>query len=327
MISVAMAVYNGDKYINEQLDSILNQTKLPDEIVITDDSDNDNTYKIIANYILKYKSVKWIYIKNDDRLGYCYNFFKAISLTSGDIVFLSDQDDIWEIDKIEKMSDCILKDNDIKCLCSKYRFIDKDGNVIGKAHEYSTSMSYILNSKMKQYFKLDIKKYFKILAFPGMCFAITRELVDELNLLFNKVNREEIVYHDLVISFLAAKDNRFYIYNDVLCNYRMHGDNAIGVDEYNNKDKQDRVEWIENLIKVQNSVLRYINCLPNTHKTKIHKEYLNQIIKFNLARIECLSNKKLAALVWKGLSFNKYLSIKSYLGDMSYILIRGKNVN
>jgi len=320
MISVAMAVYNGDKYINEQLDSILRQTKLPDEIVITDDSYNDNTYNVIANYISKYKSVKWIYQKNDERLGYCYNFFKAISLTSGDVVFLSDQDDIWELDKIEKMSGCMLKDNNIKCLCSKYRYIDKDGNVIGKAHEYSTSISYTLNSKTKQYFKLDMNEYFKILAFPGMCFAITRELVNELNLFLNQVSRDEIIYHDLVISFLAAKDNRFYIYNDVLCNYRMHGDNAIGVNEYNNKGKQDRVEWLDNLVKVQNCVLGYINYLPNTNAINKHKEYLKQIIQFNLMRIKCFTNKKLASLVVKVFCFNKYLSTKSYFGDLVYLI-------
>lgn len=323
MISVAMAVYNSDKYIDEQLDSILNQTKLPDEIVITDDSDNNNTYNVIANYISKYKNVKWIYQKNDERLGYCYNFFKAISLTSGDIVFLSDQDDIWELDKIEKMSDCIVKDNNIKCLCSKYRYIDKDGNVIGKAHEYSTSISYILNSKTKMYFKLDVKEYFKILAFPGMCFAITRELVDELNLLLNKVNREEIVYHDLVISFLAAKDNRFYIYNDVLCNYRMHGDNAIGVDEYNNKDKQDRVEWLENLIKSQRNILSYTSSLSETNKELDYKNYAHGVISFNIERVHCLKDKKLFSLMLKVFNLNKYLSSRSYLGDLIYIINNG----
>lgn len=323
MISVAMAVFNGDRYINEQLDSILRQTKLPDEIVITDDSDNDNTYKIINNYISEYNTVKWVYLKNKERLGYCYNFFKAISLTGGDIVFLSDQDDIWELDKIEKMSDCIVKDNNIKCLCSKYRYIDKDGNVIGKAHEYSTSISYILNSKTKMYFKLDVKEYFKILAFPGMCFAITRELVDELNLLLNKVNREEIVYHDLVISFLAAKDNRFYIYNDVLCNYRMHGDNAIGVDEYNNKDKQDRVEWLENLIKSQRNILSYTSSLSETNKELDYKNYANGVISFNIERVHCLKDKKLFSLMLKVFNFNKYLSSRSYLGDLIYIINNG----
>lgn len=323
MISVAMAVYNGDKYIEEQLDSIFNQTKLPDEIVITDDSDNNNTYNVIANYISKYKNVKWIYIKNDDRLGYCYNFFKAISLTSGDIVFLSDQDDIWELDKIEKMSDCMLKDNEIKCLCSKYRYIDKDGNVIGKAHEYSTSTRYILNSKTKQYFKLDMEEYFKILAFPGMCFAITRELVNELKLFLNHVSRDEIIYHDLVISFLAAKDNRFYIYNDVLCNYRMHGDNAIGVNEFNNKGKQDRVEWLENLIKSQRNILSYTSSSAETNKELDYKKYADGIISFNVERDHCLKDKKLFSLILKVFSLNKYLSFRSYLGDLIYIINNG----
>ena len=317
MISVAMAVYNGEKYIAKQLDSIVNQTMAPTEIVITDDSDNEDTYNIIKKYIEKYKNIKWIYIKNEARLGYCKNFFKAINETTGDIIFLSDQDDIWELDKIEKMSKCISDNKSIKCLCAKYVYIDKDDNVISGVHEYSTSANYKNNVKSKKCFLLDKKEFFKILAFPGMCFAITKQLKNELLDFLKNANVDDVKYHDLLISYLAARTNSFYIYNEVLCKYRMHGDNAIGVDLYNNKGKQDRIEWMEGLVERQEKLLSYERSVICDDE---NIDILEKLIDFNNDRIKCLKERNLFKVLSLWRFKDGYLSIKSYFGDMYYIL-------
>lgn len=324
MISVAIAVYNGEKYIEKQLNSIVNQAIQAYEIVITDDSDDNKTYEIIKKYIDKYNNIKWTYIKNEKRLGYCMNFFKAISLTTGDIIYLSDQDDIWDAHKIEKMTDCIQHDTNIKCLCSKYICIDENDKIISKAHEYSTSLSYKINTKKNKYFKLDKKEYFKILAFPGMCFAITKQLRNDLTDFLKLINTNNIKYHDLIISYLAARTNSFYIYNDVLCKYRMHKDNAIGVDIYNNKGKQDRVLWLENLIKNQEDILNFEKelLLNANNNENANIEILSKIIRFNNLRFKFLNEKKIFKLLYLIYYKDRYLSIKSYLGDIKYIFNR-----
>ena len=102
MISVAMATFNGEPYIQEQLDSIYNQTRKVDEIIIVDDCSTDSTVRVIEQYILSHKDIDIKLYKNEENLGYKKNFKKAISLCHGDYVFLSDQDDIWMTDKIEK---------------------------------------------------------------------------------------------------------------------------------------------------------------------------------------------------------------------------------
>lgn len=322
MISIAMAVYNGDKYIEKQLDSIVNQTMVPNEIVITDDSDNDKTYNIIKNYIENYKNITWNYIKNDTRLGYCKNFFKAIEETTGDIIFLSDQDDIWVIDKIEKMCKCLDSNHDIKCLCSKYLYINKYDNVISEMHEYSTSCNYKKNARIKEYFMMNNYEYFKILAFPGMCFAITRQLKNELLDFLKLVNTDNTRYHDLVISYLAARTNSFYVLNQCLNHYRMHGDNAIGVEDYNNGKKQDRVEWLQNICNNQKELLSYENILNDIirEQDNSNTELLQKLIIFNDNRINCLKNKDLIKTLNLIFDIDKYLSLKSYLGDLFYIL-------
>ena len=97
-ISVVITTYNGSKYLYDQINSILNQTHLPNEIIVSDDNSEDNTLDIINSF----KSNSLIKInQNFKRLGFVKNFEKAISLTSGDLIFLSDQDDFWESHKIE----------------------------------------------------------------------------------------------------------------------------------------------------------------------------------------------------------------------------------
>ncbi|WNC30715.1 glycosyltransferase family 2 protein [Thermosynechococcus sp. PKX82] len=99
-ISIAMATYNGEKYLQEQLDSFLNQTRLPDELVVSDDCSTDSTMQILHDFAKNAPFEVKIY-QNEHNLGYARNFENALKLTSGDIIFLSDQDDIWFSEKIE----------------------------------------------------------------------------------------------------------------------------------------------------------------------------------------------------------------------------------
>ena len=98
-ISVALCTYNGETFIDQQINSILNQTLKVDEIVVCDDISKDNTIKIIQEYSLKFPDIFKIYI-NESNIGSVKNFEKAISLCTGEIIFLSDQDDVWELNKV-----------------------------------------------------------------------------------------------------------------------------------------------------------------------------------------------------------------------------------
>ena len=102
-VSLVMAVYNGEKYLIEQLDSIRKQTYLIDEVILIDDVSTDNSYELIHQYIDGYKLINWKLIKNENNLGYRKNFKKGLEIVDGDIIFLSDQDDRWHLNKIEVM--------------------------------------------------------------------------------------------------------------------------------------------------------------------------------------------------------------------------------
>ncbi len=102
LVSVAMCTYNGAKYIQEQLDSIAAQSRLPDELVVCDDRSSDNTIEIVKSFGSKVPFSVSLYL-NEENLGIIKNFEKAISLCTGNIIALSDQDDVWKPNKIEKI--------------------------------------------------------------------------------------------------------------------------------------------------------------------------------------------------------------------------------
>ena len=118
--SVVLSSYNGEKYIREQLESLYIQTIQPDEVLIFDDCSEDKTSDIIREFIKdKELDGRWSLEVNEENLGWRKNFVNAICHASGDVIFLCDQDDIWQNTKIEK---CIkqMENKDVLLLASDY---------------------------------------------------------------------------------------------------------------------------------------------------------------------------------------------------------------
>lgn len=101
-VSVAMATYNGALHIRAQLESIAAQSRLPDQLIVSDDGSTDETYFILSEFA-RTAPFQVRVLRNEVNLGYCANFNVALRETDGDLVFLSDQDDVWFPNKIEHM--------------------------------------------------------------------------------------------------------------------------------------------------------------------------------------------------------------------------------
>src|ERR1700754_726282 len=99
LVSIALCTYNGEKYISQQLDSILRQTHRNLEIIIVDDCSADNTFNIVKRYSILDSRIKCF--RNEVNIGFNKNFEKAIKLATGDYIAISDQDDIWLPGKVE----------------------------------------------------------------------------------------------------------------------------------------------------------------------------------------------------------------------------------
>lgn len=105
LISIALCTYNGAKFLEQQLDSVLNQTYKNWEIVAIDDRSGDSTLQILENYAAR--DSRFRVFQNERNLGYNMNFEKALGLCGGEYIVISDQDDIWHAEKLKSQLDAI----------------------------------------------------------------------------------------------------------------------------------------------------------------------------------------------------------------------------
>jgi len=122
-VSIVMGTYNGAQYLTEQIESILNQTHHNLEVIIYDDGSKDQTVKILEEYSTK--DSRLTFRKNPEQLGIITNFYTLIEATTGDYIAISDQDDRWELDKIERL---VANIGDHSLIYSDSNLIDQNGN-------------------------------------------------------------------------------------------------------------------------------------------------------------------------------------------------------
>ena len=125
-VSIAMATYNGERFIREQLDSLTAQARYPDELVVTDDGSTDRTMEILEEFAFVAPFPVRVY-RNESNLGFSDNFLKAASLCGGDWVAFCDQDDIWLPDKVITLArHAESATKDVLLICHRAEVVDKD---------------------------------------------------------------------------------------------------------------------------------------------------------------------------------------------------------
>lgn len=207
MISIAIATYNGDKFLREQLESIYNQSLVPDEVVVSDDCSTDNTIAILQEYKEVYGLKFYV---NSQNLGFTKNFEKAISMCSGEYVLISDQDDIWLPDKIRTIYNALREKerqypNHPGLICSHTINIDEMGNELVRTETKEKGWDYLLYGHFTQ----------------GCTIIMNRQLIN-LTLPFP----DDIMY-DVYIGMVAAMCGFWYNIGLPLVKYRTHANNVM----------------------------------------------------------------------------------------------------
>ena len=129
-----MATYEGGAFIGEQLNSIAQQTRLPDELIISDDGSTDSTLAIAEEFAASAPFPVRIY-RNEDHLGFSRNFERALAATTGEVVFLSDQDDVWFPDKVERVMLEFDRDPDVLAVIHDQRTLDHEtGEIFARSY-------------------------------------------------------------------------------------------------------------------------------------------------------------------------------------------------
>ncbi len=144
-VSVTLCTYNAERFINEQLNSILNQHLPVDEIIICDDGSTDQTHHLIRQYMEKHSTLIKFKI-NEHNLGPRKNIEQAISLATSDVIFLSDQDDLWPANKVKEVVACLQEHADALGVFTNGQLINEQG----ESMDLDLWTSFLFTPKMQQ---------------------------------------------------------------------------------------------------------------------------------------------------------------------------------
>jgi glycosyltransferase involved in cell wall biosynthesis len=285
-ISVAMATYNGGKYLAEQLDSILSQTLIPVEIIVCDDQSTDDTSEILENYsskgLLKY------YI-NDQRLGFIGNFKKAVSLCNpGNYVALSDQDDIWLPSKLSLAAQYIknIDDKDSPAMVySDLILVDQNKNLINPSFRAELGQGGYIYCLETLFFG----------CFVNGC---TMLMNPAMRSYFSTIPDQGALNHDTWMSMIAYTFGKADIVPEPQVYYRSHANNATEVGDFKRKGRLNRLfsEIINSFKKndLFEDQISFASEFYNTFQDKLSAEQKALFVRFINLKGKSWLEKKIA---------------------------------
>ena len=291
-ISVAMAAYNGEKFLRAQIESILNQSLNPGEIIVCDDKSTDQTEGILREYaskgVLKY-------FINGTTLGPLRNFQRAISLCSGTYIALSDQDDVWLKDKL-------------KISLREMQIIEahqgKPSIVYGDLELVDENLSPINSSLWKQLRAIPERDTFNTLLFgnvvTGCTLLMNRPMANHLRNV-----PEEAIMHDYWAALIAYGFGQVGIVSKPLVKYRQH---SLNVTDNYRRNMKNRIAAF--LIDVKYSMKNNQFLKAEIAQAKQFQRLFNSMLsaenKRELSRFVALENAGFLKRKWKSFQSNLY---------------------
>ena len=295
LVSIAVATYNGEKFLKEQLNSLISQTYKNIEIIISDDGSTDGTLEILYDYQKEYPFVS---IKqNASPHGIKRNFENALKYCNGKFIAFSDQDDIWMLDKIEKLVN-VIGNNALAYHDSL--FVDDDGTSLNKTfsdvfRRYSghNPLAYLLSNSVSGHALLFHRKLLEIaLPFP------------------------DARHHDWWLAFRAADNGGVKFLDEVLVHYRQHQNSETDFLNLKTKEvdyekiERENIEWFETCATANGKYQKFIK-----KWIKVYKERNNNKFNFKMFFMSIAQLNALYAMRKKGTLSNFFYVLKNSWGE------------
>lgn len=307
--SVVMATYNGEEFLNQQLNSILSQTVLPDEIVVVDDGSSDKTKEILVQYTKEHDNLNFNLIFRDENIGYIKNFVDGINQAKNELIFLCDQDDLWTVNKIEKIKNYFKDNPDMITLHTSTNIIDRDNITMQTSIQgYSSSLE-----------KVNVQKFITKINYSGMSMAFLKsKVVNTLNELATKTT---LPTHDWTLGYIACVKDGFYISNEVLTDRRYTGQN-VALDMNNVMTIKKRMDGVL-LYKKYFEFLKEVSDKTSVSVDVDVDKYLTYFDK----RINYLEHKNFFGYLKNIRYLSQYPSKKAYIADILVMIKDNKGIN
>lgn len=272
-IQILLSTYNGSRYIKEQLRSLLNQnTKYCTEILIRDDGSTDNTLSLIQETLQELKSNISVQIEQGEHVGFKDSFCSLLNSSSAPLIFLCDQDDSWNEDKVEIMATKLQsKKEEVACAFSNLGIMDEKNISFLEKVGYVHSLNY--------------EKFFFQNFIPGCSIAFTKKTRD-IFIELKKGTDEKLLHDHSLILISAMADNLIYI-DQKLMSYRIHENNTLGISK-----ALPFIVKLKELLKYTFNNKQYREKIISKEKHQLLKDldHLNRNMPFISERMNTLLN-------------------------------------
>ena len=273
-LSVALASYNGERYIGQQLDSIARQTRLPDELVICDDASTDSTEDIVREFARRAPfAVRFL---QHQRMGSTRNFELAIAECRGDIIFLCDQDDVWYPNKVKTIEAVFIDRPETGAVFTDADVVDENLQPLG--------------SRLWKYFKFRPKEQAQVEAGDALSVLLRHPVATGATMAFRSSFRDFLLpmpptWHDAWIALLIGTTSHLVALPTPLIAYRQHGHNQVGIPRPGrNRDKTVAEIYGPRVLLYERARARLLE-FADRFPTDAERIYLfNEVIKLLRAR-------------------------------------------
>ncbi|WLI77668.1 glycosyltransferase family 2 protein [Kosakonia sp. H02] len=272
LVEILLPVYNGHKYLAEQLDSIFNQTYKDIRVLIRDDMSNDNSLDIINEYYQRYPT-QVIYFRGEANLGSSLSFAELLKYTSANFVMFCDQDDVWLPNKVADSVNAIMDEtlfiSDIRCIYTDLIIVDQQLNII---HHSMRKILKITNESN------DYRDYLCLSRVTGCTMILNRAAVNCLSL-YPPPSRQIVHDHWYVVILSIYGEVGFLNKQTIL--YRQHANNQVGVKKIT---LTYLLRKVKSFIATYNYDMKINNNLPEEFRISISQWFFRKI-KLNLIRL------------------------------------------
>lgn len=281
-VSIALCTYNGEKFLLEQLESFLRQTRLPDELVVCDDRSTDASIKLIEEFSNIASFPLRIHV-NEKNLGSTKNFEKAISLCTGDVIFLSDQDDVWLPEKIQTIEAEFEQDNNLGMVFTNAELVDEGLESLGHT---LWDFSFPKDNQLRA----TNGKLFEVL--------LGHNVVTGGTIAFRSCYRDQFspiptdipyVIHDAWIALVITANAEVRMLSESLIKYRQHSNQQLGIG-INPKNSLDRNDEFNKLIEFQRT--EQIRLTKMAHAIKTFPQFVSKKYLLEKDFFKTLCNEK-----------------------------------
>ena len=308
-ISVVLASFNGIRFISEQLDSIREQTRTPDEVIISDDNSTDGTFEYCCEYITKHNLTGWNVSRNDSVHGVKGNFMRALSMCTGDYIFTCDQDDIWMNDKIDAMIRVMDSRHKIMLLCSNYIPVVNGERINAKVRNITRNDGSVIQFRLNDTWLDNMR--------PGCTYCFRRELLKKFQ--FMDIGNQ---IHDSMLWKYAITSDSLYLLNRLLILYRRHGDNATNQFSRIPPNITQRIELINEESKMYQ---RFIDASDALDIPEKNQKLMNEKINFLARRKSMLMKRNVfMSAMFVMMNFKYYPTARNALSDIYAMIFKSQ---